>query len=143
MKSKMSSSAARQAGSNVIELALVLPILFVLLFGIVEAGVGVYDQNVIAQASREAAEEGVGHATSRMSTAEITSLARNYASDKLITFGSSNSVAVAVDRSSGTRSGDPLTVTVSYSYNGLALARFVNALKGNVVLSAKTTMNYE
>lgn len=133
----------RQAGSTGIEMALVFPALLLVLFGVVEAGVGVYDQNVIAQASQEAARQGAAQTRSRMSALDIMNVAQNYASDKLITFGSSDSVAVAVDRSSGTKSGDPLTVTVSYSYNGLAIAKIVNALSGSVVLSAKTTMIYE
>ena len=133
----------RQAGSTGIEMALVFPALLLVLFGVVEAGVGVYDQNVIAQASQEAAREGAAQTRSRMSALDIMNVAQNYASDKLITFGSSDSVAVAVDRSSGTKSGDPLTVTVSYPYNGLAIAKIVNALSGSVVLSAKTTMIYE
>ncbi|WP_206995083.1 TadE/TadG family type IV pilus assembly protein [Trinickia mobilis] len=133
----------RQAGSTGIGMALVFPALLLVLFGVAEAGVGAYDQKVIAQASQEAARQGVAHARSRMSTLDIMNVAQDYASDKLITFGSSDSVVVAVDRSSGTKSGDPLTVTVSYSYNGLAVAKIVNALSGRVVLSAKTTMVYE
>lgn len=132
-----------QAGSTGIEMALVFPVLLLVLFGVVETGVGAYDQKVIAQASQEAARVGVAQAKSRLSPVAIMNVAQDYASDKLITFGSPDSVVVAVDRSSGTKSGDPLTVTVSYAYNGLAVAKIVNALSGHLVLSAKTTMVYE
>ena len=133
----------RQAGSTGIEMALVFPALLLVLFGVVEAGVGAYDQKVIAQASQEAAREGVAQTKSRMSPVDIMNVAQDYASSKLITFGAPDSVVVAVERSSGTKSGDPLTVTVSYSYDGLAIAKIINALSGHVVLSAKTTMIYE
>ncbi|MGV2290638.1 TadE/TadG family type IV pilus assembly protein [Trinickia sp. YCB016] len=132
-----------QAGSTGVETAVVFPALLLVLFGVVEAGVGVYDQKVIAQASEEAARLGAAQATAHMSPVAIMGVAQNYVSDKLITFGSSDAVKVAVDRSSGTKSGDPLTVTVSYPYNGLAVARIINALTGSLVLSAKTTTNYE
>ena len=133
----------RQAGSTGVETAVVFPALLLVLFGVVEAGVGVYDQKVISQASEEAARVGAAQATSHMSPVAIMGVAQNYVSDKLITFGSSDAVKVAVDRSSGTKAGDPLTVTVSYPYNGLAVARIINALTGSLVLSAKTTTNYE
>lgn len=132
-----------QAGSSTFEFTLLLPMLCLLLFGIVEFSFGMYDKTVIANASREAAREGVSHSAPRLTSLQITGIARNYASDHLITFGSSSSVAVDVDQSSGTASGDPLKVTVSYAYRGLAIGKVTDMLGGSVVLSAVTTMDYQ
>ncbi|WP_206995085.1 TadE/TadG family type IV pilus assembly protein [Trinickia mobilis] len=143
MNSKRSASTARLPGSAIIESVLVLPVLCLLLFGIVELAIGIYDQTVLANASREAALVGVAHSAPRVTPTQITSIARNYASDYLITFGAPSSVAVDIDRSSGTASDNSLKVTVSYAYSGLAVAKLINMLGGSLVLSAATTMEYE
>ena len=45
-------------GASAVEFALVLPILIVLLFGIVEFGLLMYNKAVITNASREGARDG-------------------------------------------------------------------------------------
>jgi Flp pilus assembly protein TadG len=143
VRQSRSRRSSFQAGSSAYEFTLLLPILCLLLFGLAEFGLGLYDKAVLADASREAAREAVTRSMPRITPSQITSVARNYAADHLITFGLPSSVAVEVDQSAGTGSGVPLRVTVSYDYKGFALARVVDALGGSVVLSAATTMNYQ
>lgn len=133
----------RQAGSAAVEFALVLPLLLLLLFGIVEFSIALYDKAVITNASREAARAGVIYKVPQMTVAQITSVAQNYASNYLITFGSPATMTVAVDQSSGTTTGLPLKVTLSYTYSGLALGKIINPLVGAIQISAVTTMDYE
>jgi len=133
----------RQAGSAVVEFALVLPLLLLLVFGIVEFSVALYDKAVITNASREAARAGVVYKVPQLTVAQITTVAQNYASNYLITFGSPATMAVAVDQSAGTTTGNPLKVTLSYTYTGLALGKIINPLVGAIQFSAVTTMDYE
>ncbi|MDN7183083.1 pilus assembly protein [Caballeronia sp. SEWSISQ10-4 2] len=137
----------RQAGSAVVEFALILPLLLLLLFGIVEFSIALYDKAVITNASREAARAGVIYKVPQMTVAQITSVAQNYASNYLITFGTATPISVAVDQSAGTTTGLPLKVTVTYTYGGLALGTIINPLAGTaknaMAISAVTTMDYE
>jgi len=100
-----------QRGSTVVEFALVLPVLLLLLFGIVDFGIVLYDKAVITNASREAARAGVVYATPQPTVTQIQTVATNYCQSNLITFGSSSKPSVNVDQSEGTTSGNPLTVT--------------------------------
>lgn len=133
----------RQAGSAVVEFALILPLLLLLLFGTVEFSIALYDKGVITNASREAARAGVMYKVPQLTVAQITSVAQNYASNYLITFGSPATMTVAVDQSSGTATGNPLKVTLGYTYTGLALGKIINPLVGALQISAVTTMDYE
>jgi Flp pilus assembly protein TadG len=46
-------------GASMVEFALVLPILILILFGIIEFGILIYNQQVITNASREGARYGI------------------------------------------------------------------------------------
>ena len=126
-----------------VEFALILPLLLLLLFGTVEFSIALYDKAVITNASREAARAGVMYKVPQLTVAQITSVAQNYASNYLITFGSPATMTVAVDQSSGTATGNPLKVTLGYTYTGLALGKIINPLVGALQISAVTTMDYE
>jgi len=133
----------RQAGVAVVEFGLILPLLLLLVFGMVEFSIALYDKAVITNASREAARAGVMYKVPPLTPAQITTVAQNYASTYLITFGTSTPVSVAVDQSSGTTTGQPLKVTLTYSYSGVGLGSIVTQLVGSVPITAVTTMNYE
>lgn len=130
-----------QQGEANIEFTILLPLLCLLLLCITEFSFGMYNKAMVVEASREAAREGV--AVPRLTPLQLTNIARNYASDKLITFGDAPSIIVDVNQSSGTLSGHPLKVTVSYAYNGLAIGRVMSMLGETVELSGATTMNYQ
>ncbi len=133
----------REAGVAVVEFGLILPLLLLLVFGMVEFSIALYDKAVITNASREAARAGVMYKVPVLTPAQITTVAQNYASTYLITFGTSTPVSVAVDQSAGTTTGQPLKVTLTYSYSGVGLGSIVTQLVGAVPLTAVTTMNYE
>ncbi|MBW9107716.1 pilus assembly protein [bacterium M00.F.Ca.ET.228.01.1.1] len=133
----------REAGVAVVEFGLILPLLLLLVFGMVEFSIALYDKAVITNASREAARAGVMYKVPPLTPAQITTVAQNYASTYLITFGTSTPVSVAVDQSSGTTTGQPLKVTLTYSYSGVGLGSIVTQLVGSVPITAVTTMNYE
>ena len=50
-----------ERGQSMVEYALVLPILLLLLLGIMEFGIGVFNYNTIANAAREGARYGIVH----------------------------------------------------------------------------------
>lgn len=132
-----------QKGASAVEFALVLPLLIVLLFGIIEFGLILYDKAVVTNASREGARYGIVYREpgSEITCDNITNIIQTYTAGKLITFGSVNNVAISYapgDCNPG--SGNDLTVTVSYQYDYLLLPGFVAGLVGPIDLDGQTIM---
>lgn len=110
----------KQRGVAVVEFALVLPLLLLILFGIVEFGLVMFDQAVITNASREGARAGIVLKSPKASTTDIQNVALNYCQTHLISLGSASKPTVAVPSGQGGSFGTPLTVTVTYKFTGLA-----------------------
>jgi Flp pilus assembly protein TadG len=138
-------------GTSVVELAICLPLLLMIVFGIIEFGFLLYDKAVITNASREGARAGiVFHHPDRISDGEIINVATNYCSTHLVSLGSSASPSVNVARAGpggGSAAGDSLTVTVTYPYTFLVLPNlndfFGGVLPGGITLTAQTVMRLE
>lgn len=141
--SRLRTSSNRDDGVAALEFALVLPFLLMVLFGIIDVSLILCDKAVITNASREAARAGIVVRVPRMTPAQIINVALAYAQNSLITGGSATAPTVTVTQSGGTSSGNPLTVTVSYTYQGLFVGSSLSMLTGPVTLSATTVMSYE
>lgn len=133
-----------QFGALIVEFVIILPLLLIILFGIIEFSVALYDKAILTNASREGARAGVVYRVPVLTDSQIQTIVTNYCQDNLITFGYSADPTVTVTHASGQTSGNPLTVTAVYTYNGLLLASMFNPLTGSQLnISAVTTMNYE
>ena len=130
-------------GASMIEFALVLPLLLVLVFGIVEFSVALYDKAVITNASREGARKGVIFRSPALTDAQIAQVAIDASAPHLITLGGSASPQATVTKPSGGTAGNPLTVTVTYQFTGLLLGDLLSVLTGSQTLTASTTMVIE
>lgn len=135
--------ASDERGVAALEFVLVFPFLMTVLFGIVDTSLLLCDKAVITNASREAARAGVVVRVPQMAASDISNIALAYAQNNLVTGGVATTPTVNVDQSSGTSPGSPLTVTVTYSYEGLVLGSALSALTGPVTVSATTVMSYE
>ena len=132
-----------QKGAVAVEFAIVLPVLVTLLFGIIEFSILLYDKAVITNASREGARAGIVFDDPRLDETGIEAVVETYCSDHLITFGS-GTLDTSADPADGSGShGDPLTVTVTYTYNFLVLPNFVSDLAGGINLAGVTVMRLE
>ena len=148
------SLSSKQKGAEIIEFALILPFLLLILFGIMEFGIVLYDKAIITNASREGARSGVAFKCPVLTTTEIQSVVTNY-STALVSFAADKAAPdVTVTpfppttiTNCGANSGTALTVSVSYSYNfvvfGNLFALFAPGFINPLVLSATTVMNYE
>ena len=132
-----------QSGAALVEFAIVLPVLLVLIFGMIEFSVMLYDKAMITNASREGARTGIVYSyPTPISAAEIAQTVDDYLQGHMISFGDSSTPNVAVSgECAGT--GDPLTVTVTYNYDFLILPNFIQTLSGTMTLDAQTTMRCE
>lgn len=130
-----------ETGAAAVEFAIVLPLLVLLLFGIVEFGLLLYNQQVITNASREGARYGIVSRTPRYSDGEIEQVVRNYCQDRLVTFsGSTEQTVVTCSPTNRDIFGTDLTVDVQYPYTFLVLSNFG---LGKRDLSAATVMKME
>jgi hypothetical protein len=139
----------REKGVAALEFAIVLPVLVLLILGICQFGILFYNQQVIINASREAARAGIVQRTHEDGTpysiGEIESvldgIVQNYVSGRLITFGEDDPPGVEFDGIKGPFGAD-LSVTVTYDYQFFGGASFFG-LKPEHTLTGETHMNME
>ena len=151
-----------QEGAALVEFAFVLPMLMLILFGIIEFSILLYDKAVITNASREAARAGIVYTmlrpdpdesstyTARVetNTEDIIEVGTDYCQDYLITLGGGDGSLSVVPSSTCENSDDDLIVNVSYGYDFLIfpdiLADFFGgAGDGDITLTAQTVMRCE
>ncbi len=141
---KMIKKLRCQKGVAAIEFAIVLPLLMMILFGIIEFGLLLYDKQVITNASREGARIGISDVA--VSDADIEAVVGNYIASNLITFGTTPSSPVTTiepaDRT-GMGFGDDVTVTVEYDYDFLIIPDILVGFTGVQTLATKTVMKMQ
>ncbi len=130
-------------GATMVELVIVLQILLIVLFGIGELSIALYDKAVLTNASREGARAGIVQ-DPRKTDGEIKGVVKYYAKSHLITFGADilGDEDITITRE-GSSFGSDLTVSVNYNYDFLVLSRLVSALVGPITLNATTVMKLE
>ncbi len=138
-------------GVAAVEFALIAPILFVLLFGIIEFGLLLYNREVITESGREGARYG---AVCRVDVntelqvpvppGEIEAVINNYIARHLITFGNQPNAVIQVNNPITGPTGEPFVeVTVQYNYDFLVLPSFIAGLIPQVDLTTRTVMRIE
>jgi Flp pilus assembly protein TadG len=141
-----------QKGTSVIEFAIIVPLLLVLVGGIIEFSILFYNKAMITNASREGARAGVIFAPTRPDQAYIQGIVDAYASNHLINFDTSQVVTTTAvhtdtDSNGAIDPGEPLIVTVSYTYQFLALPNILSLVKGSftntIDIVGISRMNYE
>ena len=126
-----------QKGAAIVEFAIVLPLLVLLVFGIIEFGILLYNQSVITNASREGARAGI----TGLDESAIAAIAVNYCQDRLITFTDTQSDPVPTVVRDGGSPQETLTVSITYNYTLLVSQLF--GMGPEKLLTAKTVMFME
>ena len=127
-----------QKGATAVEFAIILPLLLLLIFGIIEFGLFLFNRHVITNAVREAARAGIVVRSPRLSNKKIETIARNYCEKYLVTFGAGTlniPLPLLREDESGNplgedeagnailgRFGDVLIVRATYQYDWLFLS---------------------
>jgi Flp pilus assembly protein TadG len=138
----MKARSRGETGASAVEFAIVLPILVLLIFGIIEFSVALYDKAMITNASREGARAGIVFRVPSVTDGEIANVVNNYLGSSLITFGTPVAANTTVTRY-GYNPGDELRVTVNYTYTFLLVPSFVTSLSGGILMTAETVMRME
>lgn len=131
-----------QTGAVALEFAIILPVFLLLLCGVIEFGIALYDKAVITNASREGARVGVVYRVdpvsgiyNPLSPAEIEAVVNNYLS-KIPLIPGPSAVTVTVPPPTGNQ----LSVTVAWNYT---LLLFPQLISTPINLAATTVMNLE
>jgi Flp pilus assembly protein TadG len=127
-------------------LAFILPVLFVLLFGIIEFTRVLMVQHTLAEGVRLAAREA--SLPTVFSTSDVETTLRNHIRGSVpAAANASSTVNVTVTPSdlNGMTSGDPVSVSVTVNYSDVSWmpANGFRSVDGNTVLRAEATMERE
>lgn len=150
---KTMRSLHKQKGAEVVEFALTAVLLFILLFGIIEFSVALYDKAILTNASREGARTGIlfrppdeslGTRDLTAEDAAIEQAVRDYAEEYLISLGGPAELTIDITRSDASMSpGSEVVVTVDYPYQFLLLPGFIGTLGDLIEIQAVTSMRAE
>ncbi len=142
-------------GAALPEAALVLGLLFLILFGIMEFSGFLFNRSVIINASREGARLGSMFRVSPENEfdysppddTEITRKVLYYSADHLLGFRARTTPQVEISPSWSSRQasgpGTPLRVDVNHQFQFLLLPALTTGLVGETTISAQTTMRME
>ncbi len=142
----------RQRGSELVEFAISAVLLFILLFGIIEFSVALFDKATITNAAREGARTGILFRPSPRSTlAEddaIRQAVERYADAYLISLGGEAQMSIDIERvhlsgNSELTVGDEVIVTVTYPYRFLIVPDLIGNMGGTLNLSSTSVMRAE
>jgi hypothetical protein len=135
-----------QEGGTLVEFAIIGPLFFLIVFGIIEFGILIYDKAMLTNASREGARHGiVFYPPSGIADGEIEQRVRDYCEAHLISFKPGSALNIPPPIRSGTPPNRWLTVTVNYPFRFLFVSNLL-AWMGNddlVNLQATTVMRLE
>lgn len=153
-----------ESGISSVELALLMPLVLLILFGIVEFGLILYDKQEITNASREGARKGAVYELTKDPSGNNVRMTKDEAyiknyvindclkdlgtnKSRLITFASGAANVTAIPTAGCTSFGANLTVTVTYPYHFLLVPNIEKLLGSNgstgINLSTSTTMRCE
>lgn len=143
----------KERGSVLVEFAIVLPLLLIILFGIIEFGLLMYNKQVLTNAAREGARYGVVVKANNYLDSDVIGRVKDYSGEHLITFGNDTTIddpiVMAVDSNNNEISisdacfGDSLIVDFSYSYTFLVLPALLPAEWETININSRAKMRYE
>jgi Flp pilus assembly protein TadG len=152
----MRGISSSQKGASAVEFAMILPLLMLILFGIIEFSLLMYNKAMITNASREGARRGIVYRVDPanfnylpLTDAQIQTEVTNYLSNYLITLSGTSIHTTTITRAVEV-SGNTLNVQVSYPYQFLIVPPLAalagsgsTSLPGTLTLSSATKMRME
>jgi Flp pilus assembly protein TadG len=150
-----------EKGGSLIEFAVIAPLLFVIVFGIIEFGLLIYDKAMITNASREGARSGIVFDTNLRNSngtiifsavrTKVNAVVVNYCSTHLISLGGGSGSPSSINVAPVDIDGSPgIQVNVTYPYQFMVLRPIVElmlhgstGIPGSITLGAETVMRLE
>lgn len=129
----------KQSGAAAVELALVLPLFLLVIDGMMEFSLLMYDKAIVSNAAREAARAGSLLTNPKLTNDEIVQVAKNYANNYLVSFGNINDLQVTVTQSVDGSYLTPLVVSVKYTYTSMLAGSFMGSMSNPITLTTSIT----
>ncbi len=130
----INKSKEKQKGATAVEFAIVVSVFILIVFGIIEFGLLMYNQHIVTNAGREGARAGIVSRPfeHRLDEGQIKSIVGSYAENNIVTFGEKEfEVEIEIidespERPAGDHKkcavyGETLSVSVHYRYEFLFL----------------------
>ncbi len=128
-----------QDGVQAVEFALVLPIFLVLVFGLIDFGLALYTKEVLANASREGARQGIRFVTPMLTDSDIETITKD-----TLAQGSLDPTKATVNvTNAGGGFGTDLSVNIQYAFDFLVVSSFVPGMSDQITLQSTTVMSNE
>ena len=147
---KISKLLKNQDGASAVEFAIVLPLFVVLIFGIIEFGVIMYNKAIITNASREGARFAILFDSVVHTDLDIENKVKEHLkfdpidnSSILINLGGASAPPTISVLPPDRKTGDSISVTVTYPYDFMLLPDFLPGLPQTLTLNGITTMRME
>ena len=128
-----------EKGVQAVELALLLPIFLGVVFGVVDFGMMMRNQEVLTNASREGARAGIMLRDPRPTEIDIINVVNTHFTNA----GWDPAQATVTVTGAGGNSGDDLSVAVTYNYTFHILSSVIPSIPDTLPLSSSTTMKLE
>lgn len=133
----------KQDGGSAVEFAIILPLFLLIVFGIVEWSLYLFNDHIITNASRAGARHGIIQASPRVSAGDIQQVVLDLSEKNLVTFGAKNQPSVDIPNICS-MFGDILSVKVSYNYTFLLLPSLTaGKVPASKTIVAETAMKCE
>lgn len=133
----------KQRGASAVEFALILPLLLLVVDGVMELSLVLYDKLILSNAASVAVRRGAMIQTPKLTSAEIAAVAQSYCQAYVLSFGTPHSVLVTVSQEADPVYQSPLTVTLSYTYQSLLIGSFFSAIQAPIVLTSSAMRRHE
>jgi hypothetical protein len=131
----------RRRGSTIVEMAVVVPVFFLLIFGMIEFGRMLMVRQALTNAAREGCRKAVLATTQDVSV--VSSTIRNYLQSAIPNSGNAGTCRVTISPAdlNGIESGTQITTSIEVNYSDVSWmpAMFL----GNAVLKGKSAMGRE
>jgi Flp pilus assembly protein TadG len=134
---KMHARLRSETGGAAVEFALLLPVLMMILFGIIEFGIALYQHSILTNASREGARLGIVQSIPAITTGQI-----NAAVDTYLTAAGISPANVGRTVLTTGVTGTPVRVTLTLPYTFTVLPG-LTGITPNITLTAWTEMRHE
>ncbi len=141
---KRRTAARTRRGTSIVEFAVVAPVVFLFIFGIIEFGRLMMVQEAMTSAAREACREASLATT--LSSSDVDTVARNVMLSVLATAGDPGTVSITVTPANlaSVTSGTPVKVKVQVNFSDIGwLPGTLLGFAGSRVLSAEATFDRE
>jgi Flp pilus assembly protein TadG len=139
----LKTQANAQSGVSAIEMALLLPLLMLMLDAVLEFGLILHNKSVLTSAANMAARAGIVQTSPKLSNAQISTIATQYCTNRLMAWGTPEVPNITVVQAADPSYPNPLQVTVRYTVKGLFVGGLLAAFQTNPELSATTVMYNE